>query len=99
MITKISLNKVASYKSLSTLETDKKINLVYGLNGTGKSTLSNFLYKQTDTKFKDCSIEGLNDADILVYNQTFIQDNFFESESLKGIFTLSKANKEAETKI
>ena len=37
--------------------------------------------------------------DILVYNQTFIQENFFESESLKGIFTLSKENKEAETKI
>lgn len=99
MITKISLNKVASYKSLTTLETDKKVNLIYGLNGTGKSTLSSFLYKSTDTKFKDCIIQGLNDADILVYNQTFIQDNFFESESLKGIFTLSKENKEAEAKI
>lgn len=99
MITKINLNKVASYKSPTALETDKKVNLVYGLNGTGKSTLSNFLYKPTDTKFKDCAIEGLNDVDILVYNQTFIQDNFFESESLKGIFTLSKENKEAETKI
>ncbi len=99
MITKICLNKVASFKSLTTLETDKKVNLVYGLNGTGKSTLSNYLYKPADTKFKDCLIEGLNEADILVYNQTFIQDNFFESESLKGIFTLSKENKEAETKI
>ncbi len=39
MITKIGLNGVASYKSLSTLETDKKVNLIYGLNGTGKSIL------------------------------------------------------------
>lgn len=100
MISKISLNKVASYKNLTVLETDKKVNLVYGLNGTGKSTLSNFLHKTTDQKFKDCSIEGLSENDdILVYNQTFIQENFFESESLKGIFTLSKKNKEAETKI
>ncbi|RIW11980.1 hypothetical protein D0X99_20095, partial [Algoriphagus lacus] len=100
MISKISLDKVASYKKLTVLETDKKVNLVYGLNGTGKSTLSNFLNKTTDQKFKDCSIEGLGDnEDILVYNQTFIQENFFESESLKGIFTLSKKNKEAETKI
>lgn len=100
MISKISLNKVASYKNLTVLETDKKVNLVYGLNGTGKSTLSNFLHKTTDHKFKDCSIEGLSENDdILVYNQTFIQENFFESESLKGIFTLSKKNKEAETKI
>jgi len=100
MITKISLNNVASYKSLTALETDKKVNLIYGLNGTGKSTLSNFLYNQTEEKFRNCSVEGLNDAhEILVYNQTFIQENFFESVNLKGIFTLSKKNKEAETKI
>ncbi|MEP4533064.1 MAG: AAA family ATPase [Cyclobacteriaceae bacterium] len=100
MITKISLNKVASYKEPTVLETDKKINLIYGLNGTGKSTLSDFLLESSDTKFKDCLIEGLgNDDEILVYNQSFIRENFFESESLKGIFTLSKENKEAEIKI
>lgn len=100
MITKISLNNVASYKSLTTLETDKKVNLIYGLNGTGKSTLSNYLHQRADDRFKNCSVEGLDDNhEILVYNQTFIQENFFEAENLKGIFTLSKQNKEAETKI
>ena len=100
MITKISLNNIASYKKIASLETDKKINLIYGLNGTGKSTLSSFLHKQVEEKFKDCSIEGLSDKhEILVYNQHFIQENFFESENLKGIFTLSKENKDAETKI
>tara|TARA_R110001606_G_scaffold328503_1_gene475711 strand:- start:3768 stop:5987 length:2220 start_codon:yes stop_codon:yes gene_type:complete len=100
MITKIDLNKVASYKRQTTLETDKPLNLIYGLNGTGKSTLSNYLLKRTDEKFKDCSVVGLDENhEILVYNQTFIQENFFESESLRGIFTLSKENKEAITKI
>src|SRR5690606_3537016 len=100
MITKINLNNVASYKSLTTLETDKKVNLIYGLNGTGKSTLSNYLHQRTDEKYESCSVEGLDENhDILVYNQTFIQENFFEAENLKGIFTLSKQNKEAETKI
>ena len=47
MITKINLNNVASYKSLTALETDKKVNLIYGLNGTGKSTLSNYLFGYT----------------------------------------------------
>ena len=99
MITKISMNGVASYRSPATLETDKKVNLVYGLNGTGKSTLSNFLYKKESGKFSNCSIEGLNDEDIRVYNQNFIQDYFYEPDNLKGIFTLSKENKEAEEKI
>lgn len=100
MITKINLNNVASYKSLTALETDKKVNLIYGLNGTGKSTLSDYLHQQTDEKYKNCSVEGLGDNhEILVYNQTFIRENFFEAENLKGIFTLSKENKEAEIKI
>ncbi|WP_312906389.1 MULTISPECIES: AAA family ATPase [Sphingobacterium] len=80
--------------------TDKKINLIYGLNDTGKSTLSNYLHQRTDDRFKNCLVEGLDDDhEILVYNQTFIQENFFEAENLKGIFTLSKENKEAVTKI
>lgn len=100
MISKINLNKVASYNSQTVLETDKKVNLIYGLNGTGKSTLSDFLHQQTEERFKNCSIEGIDtNHEILVYNQTFIRENFFESENLKGIFTLSKENKEAEIKI
>lgn len=100
MITKLNINKVASYKNATALETDKKVNLVYGLNGTGKSTLSNFLHQHSDEKYKDCSIEGLDEShEIIVYNQKFISENFFEPENQKGIFTLSKENKDAETNI
>lgn len=100
MISKISLNNVACFKNLTVLETDKKVNLIYGLNGTGKSTLSDYLLKPNETKFNNCSTDGLsNDFEVLVYNQTFIQEEFHEPESQKGIFTLSKKNKEAETKI
>lgn len=100
MITKISLNNIASYKKSAILETNKKVNLIYGLNGTGKSTLSDYLYQRTDEKYKNCSVEGLDgNHEILVYNQTFIQENFFEDDNLKGIFTLSKKNKDAEIKI
>ncbi len=98
MITKINMKKVNCYKNPASLTTDKKINLIYGLNGTGKSTLSNYLYDRTYPNFVDCSIEGLTDDEILVYNQHFIRDYFYQSESLKGIFTLSKENKEAEEK-
>ena len=44
MINKITIEKVASYKKKVSLLTDKRINLIYGLNRTGKSTLSNFFY-------------------------------------------------------
>lgn len=102
MITKITLANVASYKSPTVLETNKKVNLIYGLNGAGKSVLSDYLYNFAGDvgKYKNCSMEGRDDDHkILVYNQTFIQENFFEVENQKGVFTLSKENKDAKTKI
>jgi len=99
MITSITMKQVASYKNPTILETDKKVNLIYGLNGTGKSTISDYLYNQSDTRFTNCSILGLTNEEVLVYNQTFIKDYFYESENLKGIFTLSKENKEVEIRI
>lgn len=58
MITKIVLNGVASYRKEAVFETDKKVNLFYGLNGTGKSTFSEFLYDQDGARFSQCRVEG-----------------------------------------
>ena len=99
MISKIGMQGVASYQNLVTLETDKKVNIVYGLNGTGKSTLSNYLYNPSGTGYENCSIDIGSEETVLVYNQRFIQDHFFEADSLKGIFSLSKENKDIKEKI
>lgn len=109
MIRKVNL-KCASYKELATLETDKKINLIYGLNGSGKSTFSEYLRKigYADEKFANCSIETDNvenkselslDEKILVYNQKWVKEAFYENPTLKGIFSLSKGNADAKKKI
>ncbi|EHZ7122023.1 AAA family ATPase [Vibrio vulnificus] len=98
MITQINLGDVASYRNTTTLNTDKKVNIIYGLNGTGKSTFSNYFYAPDDPKYKDCS--HTNDGcKVLVYNQKFIQDNFYSKDSIDGIFSLSKENKEAKEKV
>ena len=97
MISKIVLNGVASYKKETVLETEKKVNLLYGLNGTGKSTFSEFLYDQIEARFSQCRIEGLGENDtVLVYNQKFVQDTFYEPEGIHGIFTLSKGNADVQ---
>ncbi|MGF7002595.1 wobble nucleotide-excising tRNase [Lachnospiraceae bacterium PF1-21] len=97
MINKIRMNKVASYKKEAILETDKKINLIYGLNGTGKSTISDYLYSPTESCYGDCTIEGLESTEeILVYNQHFVGDYFYERDSIPGVFTMSKTNSMAQ---
>lgn len=93
------MDGVASFKQASSLTTDKKINLIYGLNGVGKSTISNFLYSPDEDRFTNCRKVPHVTPRILVYNQKFIQDNFFVADNLKGIFSLSKENKDAEEKI
>ena len=99
MITKIRLQNVASYGADPVvLETDKKINIIYGLNGTGKTTLSKYLQDKNNTCFSNCSITGLNSEKVLVYNKKFIDDNFYQ-DTQKGIFSLKSENKEAKEKI
>ncbi|MDX1302901.1 AAA family ATPase [Photobacterium sp.] len=98
MITEIILDNVASYKSKVTLTTDKKINIVYGLNGSGKSTFSNYFYDPENLKYKACS--NTRDGEtVLVYNQKFINNNFYSPDSLNGIFGLSEENKQVEEEI
>jgi len=100
MISKILLKNIASYWNIgSFLETDKKVNLVYGLNWTWKTTFSNFLSNRDNSDFSNCLIEWLSDEKIIVYNQNFIEKNFYQKDTQKWIFTLSSENKEAEEKI
>jgi len=99
MISSITIKNIASYKEETSLATDKKINLIYGLNGTGKTTLSNFLKDKNHLRFNDCKILGGDTAKLLVYNQEFINENFYEKDDLKGVFTVSAENAIAEGNI
>ena len=95
MITNIKLHNIATYVNPVEISDLKKINFIYGSNGTGKTTLSNFLYDSTSLKYSDCTKKWKDDTelDVLVYNKKFREDYFGESK-LKGVFTLGKASKE-----
>jgi wobble nucleotide-excising tRNase len=99
MLTKILINGPATFKSQTTLETDKKINLIYGLNGSGKSTICRFLRNPDNAEYVQCQAIGREGSKIHVFNEDFIRENFYESSLIKGIFSLSKQNKDAEQAI
>lgn len=95
MIESIVLKNVATYDfNGSELKELKKINFIYGANGSGKTTVSNFIANSQDNKFQESKIVWKNGQilDVRVYNKIFKEDNF--KSSIKGIFTLGKATKE-----
>ena len=51
--------------------------------------------KETTNDFKDCSDNFDPGTKIFVYNEKFIEDNFYTTDKIKGIFTLSSENKQA----
>lgn len=102
MINKITISGVASYKNEATLETDKNINLIYGINGSGKSTFSEYLRKRTNAEYTECSIEPVindDEEEIFVYNENYVEEVFYNSDYQRGVFSLSKENVDARKKI
>lgn len=103
MIQQIIMDDVASYKEPIEINDLKKFNLFYGLNGVGKTVLSQYLASNSgDIKFNKCQLineNGSDNPEVIVYNEDFIRENFWSSDSLKGIFTLDKVNVEAEQAI
>lgn len=102
MINKITISRVASYKNGATLKTDKNINLIYGINGSGKSTFSEYLRKKTNAEYAECSIESVindDEEEIFVYNENYVEEVFYNSDYQKGVFSLSKENVDARKKI
>lgn len=96
MIKSINIKQFASYDENGIqINNLKKINFIYGANGCGKTTISNFLFDNSNDNFKHCTINWNNEQNIptLVYNKQFREQNF-GSGQISGIFTLGEATAE-----
>jgi len=90
------LANIATYNQTgSLLQNLKKINFIYGANGSGKTTISNLIADPSNPIFNDCSITWYHGQplDVLVYNKNF-RDKNFGKDTIDGIFTLGSATKE-----
>jgi len=97
MIKSIELVDAATFKQLEKIQPNK-INYLFGGNGTGKTTLGKVindcdLYPQCNITWKSGPVERI------VYNKNFVEENFSQSDSIKGIFTLGKDSTDSKKKI
>ena len=92
MIEEIQLNEIATYPIGSNSIYPKKVNYFYGRNGSGKTSLGNFIcnpnyYSKSILKWKNNS-----ETEILAYNKKFVKDNFSDKSRIQGIFTFGTGN-------
>lgn len=95
MIKSISIKQIATFDNDgTTIDNLKKVNFIYGANGCGKTTISNYLQDTEEPKFEYCSLIWENDPiKTLVYNKEFRERNFGKGK-LGGVFTLGEATAE-----
>ena len=96
MIQKFTIKNIATYNKTGVEFANlRKINFIYGSNGCGKTTISNFLAFPQNENYADCELAWKDDMPLktLVYNRQFREENFGKG-NINGIFTLGHATKE-----
>ena len=97
MITSLNIKNVATCDPENGVQINdlQKVNFIYGANGSGKTTISNFFLNPSDTNYGDCQIEWENDEPLTtyVYNKQFREQSFFKGD-IPGVFTFGKATPE-----
>ncbi len=99
MIKQIEIDKTPPYVAGKQTINPKKVNFLFGLNGSGKTTISRYLRSPQQERYADCKTDWYGAAiECCVYNTDYVKDNFLES-SIHGIFTLGEENIEIKQEI
>lgn len=95
-MTKLFVKSVRSYSPDVDVEFDfsAKVNLIYGLNGSGKSTVSGYFFNPNSIEYANCRLVPEEDVQFLVFNQDYIDETFHNSQTQPGVFTLNNENTE-----
>lgn len=104
MIEKLTIKDVASYDKTGIEMNLNIVNYIYGSNGTGKTTISEFLRNSNkeEKQYSSCNIKWKQEnsnLDVFVYNKNFVEENFNINNEIKGIFTLGKESTDLLKKI
>src|ERR1039457_332847 len=100
MIERIALAGCATYGDVpEVLDNLSTFNFVYGPNAAGKTTVSRIIANEGAYPLSKVQWQGGTKLETFVYNRDFVNENFNQSEGLKGIFTLGKKDIDTLAKI
>lgn len=91
MIENIHLANEGAYDATGTkLEGLKKLNFIFGPNGSGKTTISRVI--EGSETFPNCQViwTGGSPLETRVYNKDFVEKHFDAESSIKGIYTFGE---------
>lgn len=100
MIEALNITNIASFgNEPEPMEDLSTFNFIFGANGSGKTTISRLI--ADGSCFQECTINwrGGTVLQTFVYNKDFIERNFNQSSTLKGVFTLGEKDIETLNKI
>lgn len=100
VIEAISLSKTATYGDQpEVLGPLRRVNFIFGTNGTGKTTISRVI--ANNTGYAPCGVVWKDGRPLqaFVYNRDFVDRNFSRSAELKGVFTLGEKQVKAQEEI
>ena len=100
MISEIQINPpVATYQNPISLTALRRINYIFGANGTGKTTISRVIAQTEGHDHCQLVWQGGTQLECMVYNRDFVDRNFNQDGPLQGVFTLGENQVEAEREI
>lgn len=99
MIEKITIKNIATFDSMGiVIDKLKKVNFIYGTNGSGKTTISNVLCDAGTPEKCEVVWENAASKKFITYNKLF-REAHFNKGKIPGVFTLGNATKEQLAKI
>lgn len=101
MITKVTLPTRAPFdEQQAALDSLKRVNFIFGPNGSGKTTISQFIADNAgDTDATGIEWEHGAPVKTYVYNRNFVSRNFANRDSVPGVFTMGEDSIETQRKI
>lgn len=97
MITKVELSGTPCFAPGATLNDLKKVNFIFGPNGTGKTSITRILGEGLDDARITHRTDDSSNREILILNSQYIEETFKETEN--GIFFLGKQSIANENEI